>query len=197
MSDSFSELLERVRRGDEQAARELVVGYESTIRVAVRTRLSDPRLRRQFDSLDICQSVLASFFLHLASGAYELHDSSQLVALLTKMARNKLGMRRRREFRQRRDARRTSPLSIDEAAIKSPLPGPARRLAGRELLERALDLMSAEIREIAERRMRGESWHEIASALGGAADARRKQFSRAIGTIAESLESLNLAFIED
>ena len=79
--------------GESDAAVELVNKYESTIRVAVRIRLTDPRLRRQFDSMDVCQSVLASFFVHVAMGAYVLHEPRQLVALLTKMAQNKLNMR--------------------------------------------------------------------------------------------------------
>ena len=54
----------RVRQGDEQAAEELVRRYEAEIRLEVRgwLRLRNPGLRRVFDSMDICQSVLASFF---------------------------------------------------------------------------------------------------------------------------------------
>src|SRR6478672_10569673 len=103
---AFAELLERVRGADSDAAAELVRKYESAVRVAIRTRLSDPALRRQFDSMDVCQSVLASFFLRAAAGQYDLRDPAQLVALLTKMAHNKLAMRARHEYRQRRDIRR-------------------------------------------------------------------------------------------
>jgi hypothetical protein len=79
----FNELLQRVRDGDAVAADELVRNYESAIRVAVRIRLSDPALRQQFDSMDVCQSVLKSFFLRTAAGQYDLRDPAQLVALLT------------------------------------------------------------------------------------------------------------------
>src|SRR5882672_7102445 len=96
----FADLLKRVRGGDSDAASELVRIYESAIRVAVRTRLSDPELRRQFDSMDVCQSVLASFFLRAAAGQYDLHDPEQLVALLTQMARNKLAMHARSQYQQ-------------------------------------------------------------------------------------------------
>src|SRR4029077_17738171 len=95
----FDELLQRVRCGESAAAYELVRRYESAIRVAVRTHLSDPALRQQLDSVDICQSVLASFFLRAAAGQYDLHDPAQLVALLTKMARNKLAMHARGQYR--------------------------------------------------------------------------------------------------
>jgi hypothetical protein len=60
--EMFADFIQRIRGGDARAAEELVRRYESVIRVEVRHRLSDPRLRRLFDSMDISQSVLASFF---------------------------------------------------------------------------------------------------------------------------------------
>src|SRR5262249_35579497 len=54
----FRDLIVRVRLGDQRAAAELVGRYEPAIRRAVRFRLTDPRLRRTCDSMDVCQSVL-------------------------------------------------------------------------------------------------------------------------------------------
>jgi hypothetical protein len=132
--------------------------------------------------------VLVSFFIHAATGAYDLHEPAQLVALLTKMAQNKLAMRARDQFRERRDMRRTAPLAVDNLGLVSPVPGPAQQVAGRELLDRALSMMTPDIREVAARRMDGETWADIAAALGGTADGRRKQFERSIGMISEALE---------
>ena len=85
MSDTpFAEFMGRIRAGDARAAEDLVRQYESAIRVAVRTRLTDPKLRRQFDSMDVCQSVLASFFLRAARGQYALDEPEQLVKLLAR-----------------------------------------------------------------------------------------------------------------
>src|SRR5262249_31237363 len=53
-----TEWLRRVRAGERAAAAELVRRYEPQIRLEVRLRLRDRRLRRLFDSTDICQSVL-------------------------------------------------------------------------------------------------------------------------------------------
>src|SRR3954466_15883459 len=94
---SFQQLIGRVRKGDEQAAAELVRTYEPAIRRAVRFRLTDPALRRTCDSLDVCQSVLMSFFVRAASGQYELDTPEQLLHLLTVMARNKLLNEARRQ----------------------------------------------------------------------------------------------------
>ena len=62
---SITECIRRVRAGDEQAAAELVRRYEPLIRREVRFQLEDRRLCRVFDSMDICQSVLASFFVRV------------------------------------------------------------------------------------------------------------------------------------
>src|SRR6516225_7135137 len=69
MSDDniFACLIRRLRGGDPRAAEELVREYEPAIRLEVHCRLRDPRLRRAFDSLDVCQSVLASFFVRAAA----------------------------------------------------------------------------------------------------------------------------------
>src|SRR6478609_11654481 len=87
---SFEELMRRVRAGDDEAAALLVRRYESAIRRTIRFRLVDARLRRLCDSMDLCQSILASFFLRAASGQYELDTPEQLIKLLTAMARNKV-----------------------------------------------------------------------------------------------------------
>ena len=69
---TFEELIRRVRAWDQDAATELVRRYEPAIRRAVRFRLADARLGGLFDSMDICQSVLGSFFVRAAWGQYDL-----------------------------------------------------------------------------------------------------------------------------
>ena len=66
---SFSDLLLRLRAGDVEAAETIVRDYGPLIRIAIRTRLTDPKLRRHFDSEDVCQSVMASFLARAACGA--------------------------------------------------------------------------------------------------------------------------------
>jgi len=69
---AFEELIRRIRAGDQDAAAVLVKHYEPAIRRAVRFRLADSRLGTLLESMDICQSVMASFFIRAASGQYEL-----------------------------------------------------------------------------------------------------------------------------
>src|SRR5438876_11600918 len=105
-SVTFADFVRRVRAGDEQAAAELVRQYEPLIRREVRLHLEDRRLCRVLDSMDVCQSVLASFFVRTSAGQYDLERPEQLIKLLVKMARNKVVSAARREHPQRRDSRR-------------------------------------------------------------------------------------------
>ena len=61
--------------------------YKPTIRRVVHVRLVDRRLQRLFDSMDVCQSVFGSFFVHAALGDYELSTPEQLLNLLVTMSR--------------------------------------------------------------------------------------------------------------
>src|SRR5262245_63603750 len=105
-STTFADYLRRIRAGDEQAAADLVRQYEPFIRREVRFRLRDRRLSRVLDSMDICQSVLASFFVRTAAGQYDLERPEDLLRLLVGMARNKLASQARQHYRECRDLRR-------------------------------------------------------------------------------------------
>src|SRR5882672_7929756 len=104
--ENFADLMKRVRAGDQDAATALVKRYEPAIRRAMRFRLSGTKLGTVVDSVDICQSVMASFFVRAASGQYELDTPEQLQKLLASMAKNKLNFQYRKQYAQRRDQRR-------------------------------------------------------------------------------------------
>jgi RNA polymerase sigma factor (sigma-70 family) len=182
----FAELVLRVRAGDERAAEELVRAYETPIRVMVRSRLTDPALKRHFDSADVCQSVLASFFVRVAAGQYDLESPQQLVGLLVRMARNKLSSRVRFHHQERRDVHRLGgQAEADDVTVGQP--GPERVVAGRELLQLLHARLTPEERTIAELRGQGNGWAEVAAELGGTANGRRMQFKRAIDRLAPEL----------
>src|SRR5947199_5003401 len=103
--EHFQELINRVRGGDEQAASDLVRRYEPEIRREVRFLLRDPHLRRTLDSMDICQSVMGSFFARAALGEYNLDRPENLLRLFVTMTRNKIADASRRQHAQRRDSR--------------------------------------------------------------------------------------------
>ena len=181
---SFAQLLGRIRGGDEQAAAQLVRQFEPVIRRELRFRLRASRERLQLDSMDICQSVLANFFVRVAAGQYDLKEPDDLVKLLLVMTRNKVTETARNQHRQRRDTRRTVMQTVE---LPSEAPTPSRVVAGRELLELVHRLLGEEERRLAALRGKGFSWEEIAASVGGSPGARRKQLSRAVDQIIEVL----------
>jgi len=183
---AFADFIRRIRAGDAQAAAELVQQYEPVIRLEVKLRLSDPRLRRLFDSMDICQSVLASFFVRAALGHYDLEEPGQLVKLLVGLARNKLAFHVRHERRQRRDHRRLEAVGQEQLEAAA-APSPSQQIAARELLQAFRERLSAEERVLADRRAQGHAWAEIAAEMGGTPQARRKQLARAVERAAQQL----------
>ena len=193
--ESFGELIARVRAGDEQAAADLVRRYEPAIRRAARVRLVDTRLNRLLDSMDICQSVMASFFVRAALGQFELETPDQLLRLLATMARNKLAGQVKGHRAARRDFRRVAAAQGDRDGeadagaeqIAGQDPTPSRDLAARELLEEALRRLSPEEKRILDCREQGGQWSQIAEELGSTPEAIRKRLARAVDRVAHEL----------
>jgi RNA polymerase sigma-70 factor (ECF subfamily) len=185
---TFAELLRRVRGGDQAAAAELVRRYEPAIRRSVRMKLTDPRLRRAFDSMDVCNSVLANFFVRAAAGQFELDTPEQLLNLLVGMACNKLRDYARREHAARRDCRRVQG---DGRQALATVPGrqdsPSAIVAGKELLDRARALLSEEERYLMDQRNLGRGWDDLAAAADTTPDALRMRFIRALDRVAAQL----------
>jgi RNA polymerase sigma-70 factor (ECF subfamily) len=186
-SSAFLDLMNRVRAGDEAAATELVRLYERTIRRTVRIWLVDARMRRVFDSMDICQSVLGSFFVRAALGQFQLDRPEQLVRLLISMARHKLADQVRRQRADCRDNRRLEADDIHSQSIVAVGATPSRQIAARDLLQEVRIRLSEEERGLADRRALGREWPEIAAELGGNPEALRKKLTRAVNRVAREL----------
>ncbi len=184
---AFLELIQQVRAGDEAAATEVVRRYEQALLREIRLRLRDPRLRRALDSVDICQSVLASFFLRAASGQYHLEKSSQLLRLLVAMARNKLASQARHSYVTRRDPDALRAGLSGGEALLAPGPEPAQAVATSDFCGALLSILSDEERQLVDRRARSEGWSEIAAELGGNPENLRKKLSRALERAARRL----------
>jgi RNA polymerase sigma-70 factor (ECF subfamily) len=183
---SFALLMRRVREGDESAAAELVRRYEPAIRRVARVRLADTRLRRLFDSVDVCQSVLGSFFVRAALGEFDLQTPEQLLSLLVSMARRKAADVAREAGAARRDYRREQP-GAEEAQAPARDATPSQEVAGAELLAEFRRRLSAEERQLADQRAAGLEWDQIAAQRGASPEALRKQLTRAIDRVAQEL----------
>ena len=186
--DTFADFIRRIRAGDEQAAVEMVRRYEPLIRREIRLQLEDSRLSRLFDSMDICQSVLKSFFFRTAAGQCDLDTPQQLQRLLVTMAKNKLASAARSQHRQRRDQRRVAAEGEEKLkGVAANIPTPSQIVAGKELLERFRQALNEEERQVADLRAEGLAWDDIATRLGGTAQARRMQLARAVERVAREL----------
>jgi RNA polymerase sigma-70 factor (ECF subfamily) len=186
-ADSFADFIRRIRAGDMRAAEDLVRRYEPAVRLEVRMRLRDPRLRRVLDSMDVCQSVLATFFTRAAAGEYQLDQPDQLLRLLVTIARNKVAYVARKERAECRDHRRTEPGGLAAREVVAAEPGPSQVAAGKELFQQFRDRLTPEELRLAELRASNVGWAEIAAQLGGTPAARRMQLHRAAERVARQL----------
>jgi RNA polymerase sigma-70 factor (ECF subfamily) len=114
----FTALMERVRAGDQEAARELYERYNEHVQRIVRWRLEE-RLRRQYDSMDLTQSVWASFF-DVPAQQYTFGTPEELVAFLSRLAYNKVIDTRRKQLGTTR--RGAEEHSLDEEPAEEELP---------------------------------------------------------------------------
>ena len=153
-------------------------------------RLTDARLRRLVDSIDICQSVLAGFFVRTAAGQYDIQTPEELLKLLVTMARNRVIDWVRRSQADRRDDRRDVSIEREDGQsmqFASSQPGPVSVLVSRELLEQVRSRLAPDELTLMEQRAEGLNWNEIAAMTGDQVSAVRMKLTRALDRVAEEL----------
>ncbi len=185
--DRFADFIRRIRAGDHTAAEELVRLYEPVVRRVIRHNMSDPRMTRMFDSVDICQSIWTSFFVRVSAGQFDLESPGQLTNLLMAMAKNKLAFQSRRNRFQKRDVRRIDPTGAPLETISDQQPTPSECVSAKELFSKMQSSLTDEERQISELRRAGLAWEAIATTLGGTAQARRMQLDRAADRVTRQL----------
>jgi RNA polymerase sigma-70 factor (ECF subfamily) len=183
----FDELIRRVRAWDQEAAAELVRRYEPAIRRAVRVRLANARLGNLLDSMDVCQSVLRSFFVRAASCQYDLETPDQVLKLLTAMARNKLASQARKQHALRRDNRRACAIGDAGSHLVSSGDSPSEVIVVRDMQEQIRRRLAPDEWQLLELRNQGHEWAEIAAGVGGVAESLRKKLGRAIDRVVDEL----------
>lgn len=165
----FAQLMERVRAGCPEAARDLFERYGQTIQFVVRKRLSQ-RLRAQFDSLDFTQDAWASFF-RIAPEQYTFRTPEELVRFLTRVACFKVIDAYRRQQAPRRNGNEVSFLEARADGSRPPEPAarqptPSQVAIAEEQWERLLQDKPPKVRRALEMLRDGHSHREIAECLG-------------------------------
>jgi DNA-directed RNA polymerase specialized sigma24 family protein len=184
---SFEELIRRVRAWDQEAAAELVRRYEPAIRRAVRVRLADARLGNLLDSMDICQSVMRSFFVRAAASQYDLETPEQVLKLLTAMARNKLASQARKQHTLRRDNRRARAIGDEGSGLIASGDSPSAATVVRDLQQEVRRRLALDEWQLLELKNQGHDWAAIAEQVGGLPETLRKKLARAIDRVVAEL----------
>src|SRR5260370_25686983 len=137
--------------------------------------------------MDICQSVLSSFFVRAALGQFDLEQPEQLGQLLMRMARNKLANQVNHQAAGRRDYRRVA--GDDRPMLDTPdtADSPSEIVAGKELLAEARRRLSAHERRVLELRPERLDWAALAARVGGSPDGLRMKWARAVERVAGEL----------
>jgi RNA polymerase sigma-70 factor (ECF subfamily) len=180
-TETFADLIQRVREGDEQAATDLVRACEPHIHRAIRYPLRYYGLDRVLESTDISQSVLAAFFRRRLAFRIPLEHPSQLVRLVVRMAHQAVMDEVRRHQATCRDRRRLEAHpaeQLDEIAQRDATP--SKIAAANELLREMYRRLPAEVRLLAQLRANGMEWTEIARQQGANPELLRKRLARAV-----------------
>lgn len=183
--DSFAELIDRLRRGDNDAARAILARYEPALKRIIGMRLMDRKLRGLVETDDICQSVFGSFFVRLGLGQYELDSESDLLRLLATMVRNKVvSKQRRRALEDRDDVRSLINERQNRAGSQET---PSECVVFEDLVKAAERLIAPGDRELIALRKQGMGWNAIATKLGDDPERLRKRLARTVDFVIEQL----------
>jgi RNA polymerase sigma factor (sigma-70 family) len=182
-NDSFTELMERLRSGEDQAAHAVFERYAQRL-VALARAHFEQRLARKVDPEDVVQSAYKSFFLRHRDGRLDVGDWQSLWSLLTLITLRKCADRAAYFRAERRDLGREAPAAAPgrpehwQLAINRQ-PGPEEALLLAETVEELFRGVAADEREILELSLQGYSAVEISERLGRAERSVRRLRERA------------------
>jgi len=199
------ELVQRAQEGDRDALDKLLERHEARVLAIVRYRLG-PRLRESVESGDILQETFLAAVK--AFPTFEMRDEGSLIHWLAKLVERQIIAQADYHGAKKREAARR--VSLDRTRANSgafsgsvaivhadetsaPLEK-LERAEEREAVERAMDALPAEYRElILLRNYAGASWESVAEQTGRpSAAAARMMHARAMLELAKVLRELGL-----
>jgi RNA polymerase sigma-70 factor (ECF subfamily) len=163
---SDGSLLERCRRGDQEAATQLYRRYVERLQHLAQARCS-AQLARCLDAEDIVQSVFRTFFRGVRQGYYDIPEGEDLWKLLLVIALNKIRAKGSFHLAAKRDVRLTQTMGSAEANLEEHLEADhGEQLLMRLAIQEALEQLDARQREMVELRIQGHDITEIAAKTG-------------------------------
>lgn len=157
------DLVGMVNRREAAAAEALFQAYTPYLRAIVRRNLSD-RLRGQFDSSDVVQSVWVQVVKQLGRDGWRVPDEDRLRGLLATIARRRLISKVRRLGASADDARPDAEQW--EAVQADNQPRPSEEAQATDLWGQMLEVCPPEHRPVLALRRQGLSSEEIAARTG-------------------------------
>lgn len=178
-NDSVAELMDRLRTGEDGAAREVFVRFAARLAGLARRHL-DGRLAVKVDPEDVVQSAYKSFFLRQREGDLDVGSWEGLWGVLTVITLRKCADRAAYYHAEKRDVARetranteSTPAVYDLALDREPNPEEAAALAETvESLFRSID--DPDERAILELSLQGHTATEISEQLGRAERSVRR-----------------------
>ncbi|MFO0949045.1 MAG: sigma-70 family RNA polymerase sigma factor [Planctomycetota bacterium] len=157
----MDDLLESLTKGDDAATEQVFHRCEPLLRMIIRRQLSR-KMRTQFDSEDIVQSVWADLVVGFRAGRWKFESSAELRAFLVRAAKNRL-IDRMRQANASSSNRRFASDQIGELPALSG-PTPSEFAQANDAWTNLLALCPPAHRAIVEMKRDGKSIREIADA---------------------------------
>jgi RNA polymerase sigma factor (sigma-70 family) len=182
----FQQLIQRMRDGSEEAAKELYVRFGSHIRRIVRRNLNK-KLRSKYDSSDFVQAVWATFFADQPSR--NLDSPAALKAFLGQVARNKVvevfRQRQTEKYNVNREHSLEGSAACQATRVPAPQPTPSQVAVAKERWDQMLNQVPAQHQGILVLARQGNNLQEIADKLG----VNEKTVRRVISKLAQGKRS--------
>lgn len=185
-SSSLTNVVQRYRQGDPDAARELF-GYYAQRLSRLAEQYISRRLAGRVDGDDVVQSVFRTFFRRTAQGEFQIDSSAQLWQLLVRITVRKARSQGRYHTAAVRDVRAEQPGGGEDwlTAAAGREPGPEEAAILMDQIEAVLEGLPTLYCQVLERRLQGHSVAEIASQLKVA----RRTVDRGLQFLQQRLET--------
>jgi RNA polymerase sigma factor (sigma-70 family) len=190
-AETLDTLLERLTRGETEAAETVFLTFEPVLRMMVRRRLT-PRLRVKFDSMDVVQSAWADVLKGFREGGWRFADREHLRAYLARVTYNHFVNNCRVNSRAIEHER---PMTGREphGLAASDQPRPSELAQADELWETLMRLCPPAHRELLRLKRHGFPLAEIASRTGLHESSVRRILYELARRLAAEREATSLA----
>jgi RNA polymerase sigma factor (sigma-70 family) len=192
LSASFADLLERLRKRDNDAATEVVRRFTGRLIGLARARLN-PKLRSKVGPEDIVQSVFNTVFKRLSKGQFDLGGWDSFWLLLARVTARRCGRWAQRYSSQSRNiareialGRREDQENAPEQELAAPDPTPEEAAELVEVIERLMRKLNARHRPILALALEGQTVAQISERV----EYSERTVERVLHKVYEQLEAM-------